>query len=75
MKRIVLLRLVLAAVFVVSAVWAVDTVSAPAPPPFDNAAIAAAHPCVSDSDCPGNQICCPINSICTQPRGCRKDPL
>lgn len=73
MKRSVLLRLVLAAV-IVSTVWTIDTVSVPALP-LDNAAIPAAHPCVSDADCPGNQICCPISSICTHPRGCRKDPV
>ena len=74
MKRAVLLRLILAAV-IVSAVWTIDTLSVPSPPEFNSAAIPAAHPCASDADCPGNQICCPINSICTQPRGCRKDPL
>ena len=72
MKRNVLLRLVLAAVIVVSTVGIIDAVLVP---PLDNAAVPAAHPCVSDADCPGNMICCPISSICTNPRGCRKDPL
>jgi hypothetical protein len=72
MKGKVLLRLVLAAVIVVSMVEFIGTVSVPT---ADSAAAPAAHPCVSDSDCPGNMICCPINNICTTPRGCRKDPL
>ena len=74
MKRSVLLRLVLAAVIVFSVAWTIDTVSV-SPPPLDTAAKPAARPCVSDADCSGNQICCPISSICTPPRGCRKDPL
>ena len=72
MKRSVFIRLVLAAVIVVSTVGTIDTVPVPS---LDNAAVPAAHPCVSDADCPGHMICCPIASICTNPRGCRKDPL
>ena len=72
MKKSVLFCLVLAAVMVVSTVGAIDTLSVA---PVDVAAVPAARPCVSDAECPGNMICCPISSICTHPRGCRKDPL
>ena len=70
MKRRVLLRLVFAAIIVASMVGTIGTATVP---PLDSKAVPAAHPCVSDSDCPGGHICCPINgiSICTHPRACR----
>ncbi|MGH9870410.1 MAG: hypothetical protein ACREAA_19930 [Candidatus Polarisedimenticolia bacterium] len=70
MKGRVLLRLVLAAVIVASMVEVIGTV-----PPLESTAIPAGHSCVSDADCKGTQICCPISGTCTTPRGCRKDPL
>jgi hypothetical protein len=72
MKGRVLLGLGLAAVIVVSMVAVVGTETAP---PVDSTALSAGGPCVSDADCTGNRICCPITGTCTTPRGCRKDPL
>lgn len=72
MKGKILLRLLLAAVIVVTLVGPIGPVQAPH---FDSTALPSARPCVSDSDCPGGQICCPINGLCTNLRGCRKDPL
>ena len=71
MKKSVLVRLVLAAV-VVAMVGTIGTVTVPS---FDAGADRASRPCVSDADCPGSQICCPISNTCTQVKGCRKDPL
>lgn len=70
MKGRVLLGLVLAAVIVVSMVAVTGTVTVP---PVDSKANPT--PCVSDADCTGNRICCPISGTCTTLRGCRKDPL
>jgi len=71
MKGKVLLRLVLAAVIVVSMVEAIGVVSVQAP----DSTAASGTPCASDADCKGSQICCPISNTCTNVRGCRKDPL
>ena len=72
MSRSVLVRLVLAAVVVVSLAGIFGTMSVPS---FDASAERGSRPCVSDADCQGSQICCPISNTCTQAKGCRKDPL
>ena len=74
MKGRVLLGLVIAAVIVISMVEVVGTETAP---PAGNAATISAggNPCVTDADCTGNRICCPISGTCTTVKGCRKDPL
>jgi hypothetical protein len=71
MKRRIVLGLVLVAVMVLSwaAVMGTGTV-----PPVDSKA-GAGNPCVTDADCTGNRICCPISGTCTTPKGCKKDPL
>jgi hypothetical protein len=72
-KGKILLRLLLAAVIVVTVAGSLGP--AQAPPQFDSTGVPSARPCASDSDCPGGQICCPINGLCTNQRGCKKDPL
>jgi len=71
MKGRVLLGLVLAAVIVVSMVGVIGAVTVP---PVDSTA-SAGNPCLSDADCTGNRICCPISRTCTTLKGCKKDPL
>ena len=71
MKR-VLLGLVLAAVIVLSMVAVIGAVRVP---PVDARGSAGGNPCVTDADCTGNRICCPISGTCTTVKGCRKDPL
>ncbi len=71
MKR-VLLGLVLAAIIVLSMVAVIGAVTVP---PVDPKAGGGGNPCVTDADCTGNRICCPISGTCTTVRGCRKDPL
>jgi hypothetical protein len=70
MEGRVLLALGLAAIIVVSTGAVIGTVKAPQ---VDSKV--AGNPCVSDADCMGNHICCPITGTCTTVRGCRKDPL
>ena len=70
MKRRVLLGLVLAAVIIVSMIVVTGAVTVP---PVDSKA-SAGNPCISDADCTGNRICCPISGTCTTVKGCRKDP-
>ena len=72
MKGRVLLGLLLVAVIVVSMVEVIGTETVP---PVDSTAISAGNPCVSDADCTGNRICCPISRTCTTLKGCKKDPL
>jgi len=72
MKGRALLGLVLAAVMVVSMVAVIGTETIP---PVHSTAVDAGNPCVTDADCTGNRICCPISGTCTTLRGCRKDPL
>ena len=72
MKGRILPRLAIAAIIVASTVGTIGTATVPQ---LDSIAFPSAHPCVSDSDCPGAHICCPISGFCTHPRGCRKDPL
>jgi hypothetical protein len=72
MKGRVLLGLVLTVVIVLSMVEVIGTVTVA---PVDSTAVSAGNPCVTDADCTGNRICCPISQTCTTPRGCRKDPL
>ena len=72
MKGKVLLGLALAAVIVVSMVGVIGAVTVP---PVDSTVISAGNPCVSDADCTGNRICCPISRTCTTLKGCKKDPL
>ena len=70
MKR-VLLGLVLTAVIVVSMVGIFGSVAVK---PVDST-VSAGNPCVTDADCTGNRICCPISGTCTTLKGCKKDPL
>jgi hypothetical protein len=72
MKGRVLLGLLFAAVIVVSMVQVIATEKVP---PVDSTALRAGNPCVTDADCTGNRICCPISGTCTTVKGCRKDPL
>ena len=72
MKGWALVGLVLAAAIIVSMAGGISTEKAPA---VDATAFAAGNPCVSDADCSGNRICCPISGTCTTVKGCRKDPL
>lgn len=72
MKGRILLGLALATVIVVSMVAVTGTVMVP---PVDSTVISAGNPCLSDADCTGNRICCPISRTCTTVKGCRKDPL
>ena len=71
MKGRVLVGLALAAVIIVSMVEVVGTEK------VDSTALRAGggNPCVTDADCTGNRICCPISGTCTTVKGCRKDPL
>jgi len=72
MKRRVILGLVLATVIVISMVTVFGTVAVK---PVDSTATSAGNPCVTDADCTGNRICCPISGTCTTLKGCKKDPL
>ena len=72
MKGRVILGLVLAVIIIVSMVEVIGTVTVP---PVDSKAISAGNPCVTDADCTGNRICCPISGTCTTLKGCKKDPL
>jgi len=71
MKGRVLLGLVLAAVIVLSMIAVMGNATVA---PVDSKA-QAGNPCVTDADCTGNRICCPISGTCTTPKGCKKDPL
>lgn len=72
MKGRVLLGLLLAAVIIISMVEVIGTETVP---PVDSTTLSAGNPCVTDADCTGNRICCPISGTCTTPKGCKKDPL
>jgi hypothetical protein len=75
MKGRIALRLVLAAIIIVTMVEVIGTETVPTVPSVDSTVVSAGNPCVSDADCTGNRICCPISGTCTTLKGCRKDPL